>query len=317
MAVEYSPEGKRGFYGSWPQVGVPAGLLLASGTFGLLSLMPDDAFLAYGWRIAFLASVVLVGIGLYIRLSVLETPAFAAVREQQEQVKVPFFELLRTHPKQLLLGMGTRWIEGLTFNAFGVLAISYIANDLDLPRSTALTGVTIAAAIGVVLIPAYGALSDRFGRKAVYQSGVVAMILFTFPAFWLIETRDQTLIWVSIAVALGLIYAAIYAPLAAFWSELFDTRVRYTGVGAVYQFSGIFASGLTPLIGAALIASAGGEPWYFAIYMVVAAVISLVCMRLLPETYRTDIIPVTARIALDDAQEGRAEVPAPASERVR
>jgi MHS family shikimate/dehydroshikimate transporter-like MFS transporter len=236
MAVEYAPEGRRGFYGSWPQVGVPAGLLLGTIVFGLVSLLPDGQFLAWGWRVAFLASIVLFGIGMYIRLQILETPAFTRVREAQEEAQVPFMELLRTQPKELILGMGTRWIEGLVFNAYGVFIISYITGQLGLTRTTALIGVALAAAFGVVLVPVYGLLSDRFGRRVVYGAGAAIFGLFAFPSFLLINTGRPVLIWLSVVVALGLIYPAIYAPLAAFWSELFDTRVRYTGVGAVYQF---------------------------------------------------------------------------------
>ncbi len=295
MAVEYAPKGQRGFYGSWPQAGVPAGLLGASLMFAALGLLPDDDFNAWGWRIAFLFSIALVGVGLYIRLQVLETPAFTAVRERQDEVKVPFVTMLKTQPKEFVLGMGTRWIEGLTFNAYGVLAVSYIVNDLDLSRSVALTGIVIASALGVGLVPVYGKLSDRVGRKPVYVTGTVLTALLAFPVFLLIDTGEPVLIWGALAVGLGVVYMAVYAPLAAFWAELFETRVRYTGVGSVYQFSGIFASGLTPLIGAALIEANGGEPWYFVVYMVVAAVISLVCVRLLPETYQRDIMPTGAQ----------------------
>jgi MHS family shikimate/dehydroshikimate transporter-like MFS transporter len=296
MAVEYAPEGRRGFYGSWPQAGVPAGLLLGTAAFGLLSLLPDEQFFAWGWRVAFLASIVLVGIGMYIRLQILETPAFTRVREAHEEARIPFTELLRTQPKELILGMGLRWVEGLVFNAYGVFAISYIAGQIELTRGTALTGVTIASAFGVVLVPIYGLLSDRLGRRVIYSAGTVLFGLFAFPSFLLINTREPVLIWVSIVVALGLIYPAIYAPLAAWWSELFDTRVRYTGVGAVYQFSGILASGLTPTIATLLLGFAGGEPWLFVSYMVVVTAISLVAAYVSPETYHKDIIRTTSMV---------------------
>ena len=290
MAVEYAPEGRRGFYGSWPQVGVPAGLLLGTGAFGLISLLPDEQFFAWGWRAVFLASIVLVAIGLYIRLQILETPAFTRLREAQEEAQVPFMELLRAQPKELILGMGTRWIEGLVFNAYGVFVISYATSQLELTRTTVLVGVAVASAFGVVLVPVYGLLSDRFGRRVIYGAGVALFGLFAFPSFLLINTRQPILLWLSIVVALGLIYPAIYAPLAAFWSELFDTRVRYTGIGAVYQFSGILASGLTPTIATALLWYAGGEPWLFVGYMIVVALISLMAAYFSPETYHRDII---------------------------
>jgi MFS family permease len=268
--------------------------LLGTAAFGLLSLLPDEQFFAWGWRVAFLASIVLVGIGMYIRLQILETPAFTRVREAHEEARIPFTELLRTQPKELIMGMGLRWVEGLVFNAYGVFAISYVASQLELTRGTALTGVTIAAAFGVILVPVYGLLSDRLGRRAVYTVGTALFGLFAFPSFLMINTREPVLIWVSIVVALGLIYPAIYAPLAAWWSELFDTRVRYTGVGAVYQFSGILASGLTPTIATLLLGFAGGEPWLFVVYMIVVTAISLVAAYASPETYHWDITRTTS-----------------------
>jgi MFS family permease len=296
MAVEYAPEGRRGFYGSWPQIGVPAGLLLGTGAFGLVSLLPDEQFFAWGWRVVFLVSFVLVGIGLYIRLQILETPAFRRVREAQDEARVPFTELLRAQPKELILGMGTRWIEGLVFNAYGVFIISYITGQLGLTNTTALIGVALASAFGVVLVPVYGWLSDRFGRRTVYGVGAALFGLFAFPSFLLINTGQPVLIWLSVVVALGLIYPAIYAPLAAFWSELFETRVRYTGVGAVYQFSGILASGFTPAIATALLGFAGGEPWWFVGYMVIVTVISLAAAYVSPETFRQDIGQATSTV---------------------
>jgi MFS family permease len=264
--------------------------------FGLVSLLPDDQFLAWGWRVAFLASIVLFGIGMYIRLQILETPAFTHVREAQEEAQVPFTELLRTQPKELILGMGTRWIEGLVFNAYGVFIISYVTGQLGLTRTTALIGVAIAAAFGVVLVPLYGLLSDRVGRRAVYGAGVALFGLFAFPSFLLINTGQPILIWLSVVIALGLIYPAIYAPLAAFWAELFATRVRYTGVGTVYQFSGILASGFTPAIASLLLGYAGGAPWLFVGYLIVVTLISLTAIYFSPETYRRDVVQTTSAV---------------------
>jgi MFS family permease len=294
MAIEHAPDRRRGWYGSWPQMGVPAGLLLGTLTFAGLSLLPDEQFLAWGWRVAFLASVVMVAIGLYIRVKILETPAFTQIREAQAEVKVPFVELMRTQPREVVLGMGIRWAEGLAFNVYGVFMIAYVTTTLELPRTTALLAVSTAAAVSLVTIPFYGGLSDRLGRRRVYSFGALAFGLFALPSFALVNTAEPVWVWVALIVAFGLFYPAMYGPIAAFWSELFETRVRYTGVSFVYQFSGIFASGLTPLIATALLGAAGGEPWLVAGYMMLVAAVSLLSAYLLPETHRREILPTAA-----------------------
>jgi MHS family shikimate/dehydroshikimate transporter-like MFS transporter len=245
MAVEHSPQGKRGFYGSWPQVGVPAGLLLSSAFVYLLSFLSENDFYSWGWRISFLISVVLVAIGLYIRLKIMETPAFTRLQQTQEIAHVPFFELLETHGWNTLLGLGARYIEGVTFNIFGVFIIAYVTGALQLPRQTALAGVMISSAIMLVMLPIYGNLSDRIGRRRLFAFAGLLIGILSFPSFWLMETKSSLLIWIAITVPFALVYPAVYGPQAALFSELFDTRVRYTGISFVYQFSGIFASGLT------------------------------------------------------------------------
>jgi metabolite-proton symporter len=289
MAVEHSPEGRRGFYGSWPQIGVPAGLLLSSGIVALLSMMPDQAFLDWGWRIAFLFSAILVAVGLYIRLTILETPAFAQIKEAGSEAKVPFLELLRGHRRNILLGLGARFIEGVTFNTFGVFSIAYVTTVLGLPRQTALTAVILASAIMIAMLPVCGMLSDRFGRRLVFGGGAILIALLVVPAFAVMNTRETGLIWLMVALLLGVIYPLIYGPQAALFSELFDTRVRYTGISFVYQFSGIFASGLTPLVATELLRIGEKAPWYLAAYIVMVALISAACVALMPETHRRDM----------------------------
>lgn len=289
MAVEHSPEGKRGFYGSWPQIGVPAGLLLSSGVVSLLSLLPDADFLAWGWRIAFLLSAVLVAVGLYIRLKIFETPAFAKIKETRQEAKVPFLDLLRTHPKNILLGLGARYIEGVTFNIFGVFTIAYITTALGLPRQTALIGVIIASALMIFMLPVCGMLSDRYGRRLVFGTGSILIGLLVFPAFWMMETRQAGLIWLAIAVPFAFAYPLVYGPQAALFSELFDTRVRYSGVSFVYQFSGIFASGLTPIIATELLRVGDRAPWLICGYVLIVSLISAVCVFAMRETHRRDM----------------------------
>ena len=166
---------------------------------------------------------------------------------------VPFFELWQTHGKNTLLGLGARYIEGVTFNIFGVFIVGYLAGTLGLPRQTALAGVMISSAIMIVMLPIYGNLSDRIGRRRMFAVAGLLIGILSFPAFWLMETKEPLLVWIAIAVPFAFVYPAVYGPQAALFSELFDTRVRYTGISFVYQFSGIFASGLTPIIATALL----------------------------------------------------------------
>ncbi|MGC1842512.1 MAG: MFS transporter [Pseudolabrys sp.] len=289
MAVEHSPAGRRGFYGSWPQIGVPAGLLLSSGMVYLLSYLPEADFFSWGWRIAFLISAVLVGVGLYIRLKIMETPAFTRIQESDKVVHVPFFELWRTHGKNTLLGLGARYIEGVTFNIFGVFVVGYLAGTLGLPRQTALAGVMIASAIMIVMLPIYGNLSDRIGRRRMFGVAGILIGILSFPAFWLMQTKEPLLVWIAIAVPFAFVYPAVYGPQAALFSELFDTRVRYTGISFVYQFSGIYASGLTPIIATALLPMGGNKPWLICLYVLAVSIVSALSVFAMTEAHKRDM----------------------------
>ena len=289
MAVEHSPTGRRGFYGSWPQIGVPAGLLLSSGMVYLLSYLPEADFFAWGWRIAFLISAVLVAVGLYIRLKIMETPAFTRIQETKKVAHVPFFELIRTHGKNTLLGLGARYIEGVTFNIFGVFVVGYLAGTLGLPRQTALAGVMIAAAIMIIMLPIYGNLSDKIGRRRMFAVAGVLIGLLSFPSFWLMQTKEPFLVWLAIAIPFAIVYPAVYGPQAALFSELFDTRVRYTGISFVYQFSGIYASGLTPIIATALLPAGGGKPWLICLYVLFVSIVSAASVIAMTEAHKRDM----------------------------
>jgi metabolite-proton symporter len=289
LAVEYAPAERRGFYGSAAHIGVPGGLFLAAGAFSLAGLLPDDQFLAWGWRACFVVSILLLAIGAYIRLQVMETPAFSRVQERKEVARVPLRDLLAAQPKRLLLGMGTRFVEGFTFNLYSVYLLAYVVTDLELPKSWALNGIMVGALLGVLLVPVAGGLSDRFGRKPVYRLGAWAALLFAFPAAALIQSESRVAILFAFVGGLGVLYGVIYGPLAAFWSELFDTRYRYTALSSLYQISGIVASGFTPLIAAWLVTRGDGSLWLVATYAVVVAAISLVSARLLPETAGRDL----------------------------
>ena len=294
LAVEHSPGDKRGFYGSVIQIGAPAGLLLGTGAFLIAASLPEEQFLSWGWRIPFLVSVLLIGVGLFIRLKILETPAFSQVKESGNEVRIPIVEVFRTYPKNVLLTMGARLSEGQIFNILAVFAITYATSQLDLTRSTVLYGVLIGAGVECLTLPAFGALADRVGRRPVYMGGAAFCALFAFPFFWLLDTENTILIWLALALGLAIGHSAMWGPQASFFSEAFGTRVRYSGTSFVYQFSGIASSALTPLIATALLGWAGGSPWLVAVFVIVYAAVSFTSTYLASETYRDEISDVRA-----------------------
>jgi len=288
MAVEHSPRGRRGFYGSWPQMGVPAGLLLGTLAVYLFALLPEEQFLAWGWRVPFLLSIILIGVGLYIRLAIAESPAFRQVQESNTTAPMPIVDVLRTYPKAVLIAMGLRVAENGSFYVFSVFVLAYVTEQLGLPNSLVLAGVLIASAIELFAIPFYGALSDRVGRKPVYLGGAVFSLLFAFPFFWLVNTEINFLIWLAIVLALVGGHAAMYGPQASFFSELFGTRVRYSGASLGYQLASVFAGGLSPFIATALLAAFGYGA--VALYLAFMAVITIVAVVLATETFQDDIV---------------------------
>jgi metabolite-proton symporter len=277
MAFEYAPEDKRGFYASIPQIGLALGLCLSSGVVAGLSLTLTDAqFLAWGWRLAFFLSFALVLIGMYIRLNVMETPEFARIRKTGGEARMPIIEVLTKYPGNTLAGMGARFIDGVFFNVFGVFSISYLTGTLHLQRTDALLGVMVAAFVMIFTIPLFGRLSDRIGRARIYFWGSLATGLSAFFGFWLMKNSggNTMLAWLAVVIPLGVVYASIYGPEAALFAELFDANVRYSGISFVYQFSGIFASGISPIIATWLLQRNGGDPWMIAGYCLAAGVVS-------------------------------------------
>lgn len=284
MAVEYAPKGKRGFYGSFPQIGLAIGLVLGTGVFAFLgAVMSDESFLSWGWRIAFMLSAVLVGVGLFIRLKVMETPAFAKLAKAEARAVIPAVELVKDvqSRRNIVLGMGARWAEGVAFNLWAVFIITYAAENLKIDQQTILMAVMVGAVVMVGAIPLMGRLSDRFDRRRMYGLGVVLLGILTYPAFMLIGTGNPLLIFLTIAIVLGIVYPIVYAPESSLFAELFPTWIRYSGISVVYQISGIVASGMTPLILSYLLRVSDGRIGAIMVYITAVTIVSAVSVLLI------------------------------------
>ncbi len=285
MAVEHGHQGRRGFYASWVQAGVPAGMILANGVFSVFNrMLSEEQFLSWGWRVPFLLSIVLLGVGMFIRLKVMETPLFAAQSTSEKPKTLPILEVIRDYPRNVLLAMGARCGENASFYVITVFVLTYATSILKLPKSTILNAVLMGSAVQFFVIPLLGWLSDVYGRRIVYMTGTVLMALFAWPFFWLVDTRSP--LWIAVAVSVGLvIHSAMYAPQAAFFAELFGTRVRYSGASFGYQLASPLAGGIAPLVAAALLQWSDNNPWSVAAYIAGMCAITGVAVFLAEETH--------------------------------
>ena len=289
MAVEHAPENRRGFYGSWPQLGAPLGLVLGTLVFSVFSsLMSDAQFNAWGWRLPFLFSIVLVIVGLWIRMTIAESPEFQKIKDEKQEVKIPIIDAIRLHPMNILLAMGARFAENGFFYIFATFTLAYATQALGMNRQDILNGVLIAAAIETFTIPAFGALSDHLGRRPVYIFGAIFSALMSFPLFMLLGTKVAVLAWIAIALGLAIGHAAMYGPQASFFAELFGTKVRYSGVSLGYNLASIFAGALSPLIATWLMTAYKPATWPISVYMIGLAVITLVSVYFAAETRKKD-----------------------------
>ncbi|HET8757913.1 MAG TPA: MFS transporter [Solirubrobacteraceae bacterium] len=287
MATEHAPKHRRGFFGSWPQMGVPAGLLLSTVVFKVVEgSMSDSAFESWGWRVPFLASAILVIIGLVIRLKIMESPAFERVKETKTEAERPIVDVVRKYPRDVLTAMGMRVAENGAFYVLTVFTLAYGEDELGLEKDTMLNGVIAAAAIGLITVPLWGWLSDRVGRKPLYLAGAIITTLWAFPLFGLMNTAEPFMIALGIVVGVNLGHDLMYGPQGAYFSELFGTRVRYSGASLGYQLASVFAGGFAPLIATALLAVGGWE--LVALYVVAMGLISVVATLYARETRDVD-----------------------------
>lgn len=288
MSVEHSPEGRRGFYGSFPQMGIPAGVILSSLIFLVLTAsLSNEQFLAWGWRIPFLLSIVLVGVGLYIRLNILESPAFRNVQEAGTASPAPLVEVFRDHWKQVLVVAGAYLAQNVTFYILIAFTVAYGTEQLGLSRPFMVSIVVISSVVSFFLLPAFALLSDRVGRKPLLLTGVAGMAVMAFVMFPLLDTRNYAL------MLLGHLLVTVFqsmnlGPIATFFVELFETRVRYTGATMGYQAGTIVAGG-SALIIATYLLDLTGSGLSIAAYIAVMCVLSFVAIYAGAETYQLDI----------------------------
>ena len=288
MTLESGDPKRRGLNASWPQVGVPIGLLLANGVISLVdSVTTDAAFESWGWRVPFLLSGVLVIVGLWIRLTIAESPLFRELEVSDKKVRAPIVDVVKLYPKQVLLAIGARVGVDVAFYTFVLFITTYVVTYLELPNSYALNAVLIAAACQVVLIPCFGMLSDRMGRRPVYLFGAIGAAIWVFVFFALLDTGNLALIVLATVVALVL-HAAMYGPQASFIAEMFPTRVRYSGASMGYQLAGILGGALAPIISVALL-DRFDTSLVVSVYVVLTLAVTTVCVLLAPETSKLDL----------------------------
>jgi metabolite-proton symporter len=297
MAAEHGDDARRGFWTSWPQAGVALGNLLATGVLWVLAaVQSDEAFTSWGWRVPFLLSAVLVLVGLWVRLTIEESPVFRETQAEMARQKPverhrPLIEVIRRYPREVILAMGMRLGENISYYLFTVISITFLTTYAGTPgdRGLILTALVIGSVVHFMIIPPIGRLSDRVGRRPLYLIGAVGVAVWSFFFFDLIGSRSEGKIVLAVVVGL-ILHALMYAPQAAFFSELFGTSVRYTGASVGYQLASIFAGALAPIIALKLLGTVEeSNTTAVAVYMTVASVLSIVAVLAARETARSSL----------------------------
>ncbi|MCI0999525.1 MFS transporter [Ochrobactrum soli] len=278
LAYEYAPANRKGFFGSVPQVGVTIGMLLATLSVSLMVTLPDESFMAWGWRVPFVLSAGLVFLGLWIRNGLDETPEFKQAKESGNVAKMPLIETLQNHWREVLIAAGLKVVETAPFYIFSTFVVSYAVSTLGFEKSAALNAVMIGALVASILIPTMGLVSDYVGRKTVYVVGCILLGLFIVPYFMLLDTKTVWGLTLATVISFGVLWSPITAVLGTLSSEIFATKVRYTGITLGYQLGAALAGGTAPLIATWLLAKYEGSWHAVAVYLLVTVLISLVAI---------------------------------------
>ncbi len=276
LAYEYAPKHQRGLYGAVPQMGISLGLLLASAVVALLTLLPEDQFLTWGWRVPFVGSIVLVFIGLWIRNGLDETPEFKRIRDTGARLRLPIKEVVTKHWGAVLVAIGAKAAETGPFYIFGTYVIAYATNILGARQNTVLLAVAAAALVATFWMPFFGHLSDRVGRAVLYRWSAIATIVLVVPYYLVLNTGETWAIFAATIFAFGLLWGSVNAILGTLIAESFSPAVRYTGATLGYQVGAAIFGGTAPLIAAWLLEVSGGQWWPIAVYVAICAGISVV-----------------------------------------
>jgi MHS family shikimate/dehydroshikimate transporter-like MFS transporter len=284
MVVENAPDKSRGLLGAMVQLGYPIGNLAAIGALALLARLPEADFLAWGWRVPFLISIILAGVGLYIRLQLQETPVFRDIEAKKAVARLPVIEVITEHPRSFFTAIGLKLSEISYVSIAGIFAISYITGKLALPRNLILNALLLSAVIALVAIPLFGWLSDRVGRKTMFYASCLFAIVFAFPMFWLFDTRDALVITLTVIAAITFGQIIGFGVGAPWYSELFSARLRYSGASLGFQIGAAISGGITPFAAAAFMSWTGGATWPISIYLIGLAILTFIATMAAPET---------------------------------
>jgi MHS family shikimate/dehydroshikimate transporter-like MFS transporter len=281
MVLEHAPANRRGLYGSLVQVGFPLGVAASSTAFALVAMLPQADLMTWGWRVPFLFSILLLGVGLYVRTRVPETPLFSELKQRGDIATAPFLDVVLRQPKTFLLAIGLKISEVSWVYIVTVFAVVYATTHLGLPKSTLLNAIIIGSLIEVFTIPLFGYISDIVGRRALYFAGAIFTILFAFPLFWLIDTKNVFVIGATVAVALSFGHGMMFGLLSTYLPELFGTKVRYTGASLGFQVAAAIGGGLSPILATSLTQSLGGTAGVSLLLIMLASItfVATLCAR--------------------------------------